>query len=295
MNWLQIVSGPVIGGAIGYFTNYLAVKMLFRPHHEIRVFGKTLPFTPGIIPRRRGALARAVANAVSDSLLSRDDLARMLGSDEAQSAVAEAVCAGLDGFLSDKSLREAAAAMIGDERLNGALSAAREAVSRRVREKLAEMNLGTTIASLAGESVLEKTRGTMLAMFVSPDLVASFTGPMAQRIDGYLQTDGMSRIDEMLSAEADGLLNRPAGDVLRFDADALKARVREVYSAFVRDHAAGITARMDVAATVEAKINAMDVAELENLILSVMKHELNAIVNLGAVIGLIIGVLNIFL
>ena len=35
--------------------------------------------------------------------------------------------------------------------------------------------------------------------------------------------------------------------------------------------------------------------ELEELVLSVMKKELNAIVNLGALIGFIIGILNIFI
>ena len=39
----------------------------------------------------------------------------------------------------------------------------------------------------------------------------------------------------------------------------------------------------------------MDVKELEKLCLSVMKKELNAVVNLGAVIGFIIGILNIFI
>jgi uncharacterized membrane protein YheB (UPF0754 family) len=39
----------------------------------------------------------------------------------------------------------------------------------------------------------------------------------------------------------------------------------------------------------------MDVLEMEKLVLSVMKKELNAIVNLGALIGLLIGTLNIFL
>lgn len=38
----------------------------------------------------------------------------------------------------------------------------------------------------------------------------------------------------------------------------------------------------------------MEVIELENLVLSVMKKELNSIINLGAIIGFIIGILNIF-
>ena len=42
------------------------------------------------------------------------------------------------------------------------------------------------------------------------------------------------------------------------------------------------------------KINDMDVLELEKLVLTVMKKELDTIVNLGAVIGFLLGILNIF-
>ena len=45
----------------------------------------------------------------------------------------------------------------------------------------------------------------------------------------------------------------------------------------------------------EQKINGMDVQEVERLVLSVMKRELNAVVNLGALIGFIIGLINLLL
>ena len=57
---------------------------------------------------------------------------------------------------------------------------------------------------------------------------------------------------------------------------------------------ASLTESIDVCAIVEEKINAMDVKEREKLVLSVMKKELNAIVNLGALIGLILGIIMIF-
>ena len=37
---LTIIAGPLIGAVIGYFTNYLAVKMLFRPRREIKIGSK---------------------------------------------------------------------------------------------------------------------------------------------------------------------------------------------------------------------------------------------------------------
>ena len=53
--------------------------------------------------------------------------------------------------------------------------------------------------------------------------------------------------------------------------------------------------RIDVAKVVEDKINAMSVEELEKGVLTVMKTELRMIVNLGALIGLVIGSINIFI
>ena len=50
MNWELIshfVLPPLVGAVIGYFTNMIAVKMLFFPHEEKRIFGHRVPFTPG--------------------------------------------------------------------------------------------------------------------------------------------------------------------------------------------------------------------------------------------------------
>ena len=44
---------------------------------------------------------------------------------------------------------------------------------------------------------------------------------------------------------------------------------------------------------VEEKVNQMDVLEVEEVLLGIMKKELNAVVNLGAVIGFVIGLLNL--
>ena len=48
MHILKVLSGPLIGAVIGYFTNYLAVKMLFRPLHPVKIGNWTLPFTPAL-------------------------------------------------------------------------------------------------------------------------------------------------------------------------------------------------------------------------------------------------------
>ncbi|MBR1391791.1 MAG: DUF445 family protein [Lachnospiraceae bacterium] len=68
MKLLHIILPILIGAVIGYCTNYLAIKMLFHPHREIRIGTWRLPFTPGIIPKNQKRIAGAVANAVSAAL-----------------------------------------------------------------------------------------------------------------------------------------------------------------------------------------------------------------------------------
>lgn len=63
---------PVLGAIIGYVTNAIAIRMLFRPLTEKRVFGIRVPLTPGLIPRERGDLAESMARMVSTELLTVD-------------------------------------------------------------------------------------------------------------------------------------------------------------------------------------------------------------------------------
>lgn len=75
MNPIFIVS-PLMGGVIGYFTNWLAIKMLFRPHNKMYIGNIPIPFTPGLIPKERTRIAKSVADAVGDNLLNPDFLAK---------------------------------------------------------------------------------------------------------------------------------------------------------------------------------------------------------------------------
>ena len=50
MDLLHIILPIALCAAIGYFTNYIAIKMLFRPRKELRIGSWRVPFTPGVIP-----------------------------------------------------------------------------------------------------------------------------------------------------------------------------------------------------------------------------------------------------
>ncbi len=71
--WIYAVP-PLAGLVIGYFTNDLAIKMLFRPYRPYRLFGRRLPFTPGLIPQNQPRLAKQIAKTIMGSLLTPEEL-----------------------------------------------------------------------------------------------------------------------------------------------------------------------------------------------------------------------------
>jgi uncharacterized membrane protein YheB (UPF0754 family) len=83
LNFLwTIVFMALIGALIGGFTNHLAIQMLFRPH-EPKYIGKwKVPFTPGLIPKRRDELAKQLGRTVVEHLLTPDTFQRRFFSQE---------------------------------------------------------------------------------------------------------------------------------------------------------------------------------------------------------------------
>jgi len=83
---------PLFGAAIGWLTNYVAIKLLFKPHRRVEIFGLNIQ---GVIPKRRKEISRSIARAIEKELLSSEDLARVLSGlnweEEIERTVEEAV------------------------------------------------------------------------------------------------------------------------------------------------------------------------------------------------------------
>lgn len=88
--WL-LLAPPLVGGVIGYFTNDLAIKMLFRPYRPYYLFNRRLPLTPGLIPSNQGRLAQRIADTIMGSLLTPEELEnlarRLLQTERTQKAI----------------------------------------------------------------------------------------------------------------------------------------------------------------------------------------------------------------
>lgn len=109
MDWSTLwvyVAPPVVGGIIGYFTNDIAIKMLFRPYRAIYIGKQRLPFTPGLIPRNQERLAKRVSDTIMGSLLTPEELQklarRLLQPERVQSGILWLLRLALDQVRIDK-------------------------------------------------------------------------------------------------------------------------------------------------------------------------------------------------
>ena len=114
MDWYHLwlyITPPVAGGIIGYYTNDIAIKMLFRPYRAIYIGGRRIPFTPGLIPRNQARLAQNIADAIMDSLLTPEEIQnlarRLLQTERVEAAILWLLKMAIDQVKSEKEQKTA--------------------------------------------------------------------------------------------------------------------------------------------------------------------------------------------
>jgi uncharacterized membrane protein YheB (UPF0754 family) len=95
--WVWIT--PFVGALIGWLTNFLAIKMLFRPRHPKLILGLILQ---GVVPRRQRDLALKIGEVVEEELLKSEDILHAINTEELRGHLAAVVEARLDRFLREK-------------------------------------------------------------------------------------------------------------------------------------------------------------------------------------------------
>ncbi|WP_341300379.1 DUF445 family protein [Lysinibacillus sp. FSL H8-0500] len=98
----------LIGAAIGGVTNHLAIKMLFRPYKAIYIKNWRLPFTPGLIPKRRDELARQLGLTVVNYLLTPETFRKKFFSKDIQDKIEHLVQTKVEEtvFTNDKTIQD---------------------------------------------------------------------------------------------------------------------------------------------------------------------------------------------
>jgi uncharacterized membrane protein YheB (UPF0754 family) len=87
---------PVISAFIGWFTNWIAIKMLFHPKNPIKILGITFI---GIFPKRQAQFAEKLGKLVSAELLSFDDIESKITNTDNIDQLMPQIDAHIDHFL----------------------------------------------------------------------------------------------------------------------------------------------------------------------------------------------------
>lgn len=185
-NTLAWIVTPISGAVIGYFTNWLAIKMLFRPHSEKRFLGVTMPFTPGLIPKERFALSKKVGETLTNNVLTDEVLINSLSSPEFLDKFNYAI----DEMLlklqhSEQTVDELLATLLGEEK---------EDIFNK-----AEQLIRTQIIDVLPETFVAEIKKTVTAKV--PDL-AQFLKGMSEKNSGF--DDKMRKLVSKIAAEQFG-------------------------------------------------------------------------------------------
>ena len=294
MNWIQILAGPVIGAVIGYFTNYIAVKMMFRPLKPIKFRNYTLPFTPGIIPKGKDRLARALGEAVGENLLTEEDMEAALLSEEMKEMVKGAVSNEIK--QDQNTILEHMNHWMTEEKTEEWNELLTDKISKKIVIGLQKIHIGDLIAEEGSKIIKEKAAGTFFSMMLSDGLIQSIVKPVGTEAEKYIEEHGEEKIKPMIEEEIEQIENKRLEEVteeLGTNAEQVGKAAEKLYEEIVRRKGKEIIGKIHISEIVESKVKEMDVLELEKLLLSIMKKELNAVVNLGAVIGFVIGCVNL--
>ena len=297
MSVIEILAGPVIGAVIGYFTNYIAVKMLFHPLKPVKIGGRTLPFTPGIIPKGRPRLAKALGKAVGEKLLTREDIRKMLLSGEVKDKILDGVVKGIQEVQhSQDSLETFLEQYMTVEDYEAMRGRLEDFITEKISHGLEQLDVGKIIAEEGAKEIREKFQGTMVSMFLKDDLIRSVAGPIGNKVGEYIRENGRDKIHPIVVGEIAAAESRPICqwfENIPLGEEKIRQLAEKIYTRLAEEKAGELAESLHIERIVEEKVNQMDVLEVEEVLLGIMKRELNAVVNLGAVIGFVIGLLNL--
>ena len=319
---LSYIIAPLLGGVIGYITNDIAIRMLFRPHTAKYIFGIHIPFTPGIIPKEKGRIAEAVGGVISENLMNKEVLEKYLLSEDMVGKVRSAV----KEFIStqqrnDETVVQFLGHYLSKEEIDTFAQNINQSITKQTYEKLADSSVGEKVAHIAIDHVAQKLTidgaqellsgiggalgglGGMAAGLFGGNIVAKFLGMLrdpaehflAKNINTMLRDNGEEIVSNMIGGEVDNFLNKPVSKLLEGHEEQLAQAVNtieSIYRSIITEHLPKILQSIDISKIVRERINEMDVNETEKLIFQVMDKELKAIVWLGALLGLVMGSIN---
>jgi uncharacterized membrane protein YheB (UPF0754 family) len=265
---------PLAGGVIGFVTNVIAIRMLFRPLSEVRLAGIRLPFTPGILPRRRHELAEAIGAMVERELLTPEILRLRLAQDDVKDLVRQAV-----------TQYTARAADVTEQKPNlfdAAFPAITASFIRFLQKEEIHRELETQGRLFLGKALSRLS--TFQRLFLT---AGNYDATLGEHM-GEIIDDLIRQIAALLGSAAfrprmTGFLwNQAAGIVSSEEA------LEKVF-ALIDEHIPDALAAINVRQLVTGRIDSLEMIKVERIVLDVMANQFKWIDIFGAVLGFMIG------
>ena len=294
---LRLIATPLIGGLIGLVTNGIAIRMLFRPLNPVKIGNLVLPFTPGLIPKEKPRIAKAIGKVIGNELLDTETLQKALASDSLRAAFDKKV----DSIIETMGHEEGTMAeLLQSKGYLETIDRASEYIGVHASEYIAacvvEQNISARILEFALKEVFDNLN-PMAVMMAEPAIRKAMPA-IGMKIDETILQEGPAILKQYIDSEYHTWIDKPVKDVgiwLWQKKDSIKDKIWEMYLKLLEEKAGQFIRRLDVSAIVEEKINEYDSLYLEQLILEISRKELNSLVWIGGVLGLLIGIANVFL
>ena len=300
MTDLSFLIGPLLGGVIGYITNDIAIRMMFRPHQAKYIFGMKVPFTPGIIPKERFRIADAVGVSISENLMNREVLEKNLLSEEMIRKISD----GYEHFIArqkvnNETLRAFLRHFLTDSDISAIQHDSGKDLAAQLHERLSSSSLGSMLSHAVIEHVKHKMDHGLMGVLGADQIFSFITGPaehlLEKEVNQIISNNSEEIITQLVEQESEHLLDTKMCELLKGHDEQL-AQLRQVlldgYKTIITIHLPKILSTIDISSIIRDRINEMDMEESERIILEVMSKELRAIVWLGALLGCIIGTVN---
>ena len=293
-----IILRPLIGAGIGYVTNWIAVKMMFRPLKPVKIGKLTLPFTPGIIPKNKERIAKAIGNTISNNLLTENTLTESLLSEEKQKLIRDSIERKIYEISNEEeiTIKEKIQDYIDEDLYSKTTKFIKNKLTNIIIDTLKEEDIGNLVAKQIEAAAKEKMQGSILGIFGANNLISKITDETAKKINEYIDENGKELISviimEKISEFEEEYTSNIANKIKNSEIDFISI-IMNIYNKIIEENISKVLNAIDISKVVEDKINSMNMLELEKMILEIMNKELKALVNLGAIIGFVLGLLNL--
>ena len=296
----RAIVAPLLGGVIGYITNDLAIRMLFRPRKAVYIGRFHVPFTPGQIPAQQGRIAQSIGDVVSSQLLNEETLRQTLLSEATVQKLQDKVSAFLRKLSKDgRRVRELLAKEEVRERVNLDVDALTRKLTEGLTAKIIESKLGYTVVdSIIGDKMDFINQNKWLSMLVDDNAQKSIKEKLAEKVDEIIAEKAPDAVAAIVARYKDEIMDARICELYaRFEdkEDVIIEKLTGLYTSILGDNLGRLLKAINIEKIVVDKINGLDPAELETVIFGVMKKELRAIVYLGALLGFLMGFINLLL